>query len=252
MLAKYVSICEWRIAALICGEYYCEKIAELVRSALKRCVDNAGGLLKGDDEAIAAVFEGLIISGSAMEYAGVSRPASGGEHYISHVWDMRGLSFGSAVDLHGIQCAIGTRYTVKAYAQIKALTPDVKAARAYAEGFDLDAWNATLREFIGGGAEAMIALEKKEGKYDVAKHAERIERIAASWDEILRIIDEELPSLKEIDRILDLIDAPKTASEIGIDEGIVPLTFKASKDIRDKYVLPRLAWDLGVIDSIKF
>lgn len=252
MLAKYVSICEWRIAALICGEYYCEKIAELVRSALKRCVDNAGGLLKGDDEAIAAVFEGLIISGSAMEYAGVSRPASGGEHYISHVWDMRGLSFGSAVDLHGIQCAIGTRYTVKAYEQIKALTPDVKAARAYAEGFDLDAWNATLREFIGGGAEAMIALEKKEGKYDVAKHAERIERIAASWDEILRIIDEELPSLKEIDRILDLIDAPKTASEIGIDEGIVPLTFKASKDIRDKYVLPRLAWDLGIIDSIKF
>ena len=165
---------------------------------------------------------------------------------------MRGLSFGSAVDLHGIQCAIGTRYTVKAYEQIKALTPDVKAAMAYAEGFDLDAWNATLREFIGGGAEAMIALEKKEGKYDVAKHAERIERIAASWDEILRIIDEELPSLKEIDRILDLIDAPKTASEIGIDEGIVPLTFKASKDIRDKYVLPRLAWDLGIIDSITF
>ena len=67
-----------------------------------------------------------------MEYAGVSRPASGGEHYISHVWDMRGLSFGSAVDLHGIQCAVGTRYTVKAYEQIKALTPDVKAARAYA------------------------------------------------------------------------------------------------------------------------
>ena len=46
MLAKYVSICEWRIANLITGEYYCEDIAQLVRVALKKCADNADGLLK--------------------------------------------------------------------------------------------------------------------------------------------------------------------------------------------------------------
>ena len=252
MLAKYVSICEWRISNLITGEYYCEKVAELVRSALKKCVDNAEGLLKNDDGAIAAVFEGLIISGNAMEYAGLSRPASGGEHYISHVWDMRGLSFGTTVDFHGIQCAIGTRYTAKIYEQIKKLTPDVKKACDYAQSFDLEKWNEELKAFVGDGAEAMIALEKKEGKYDVQKHRERIAFIAENWDKILKIIDEELPSLKKIGEILDTIEAPKTAAEIGIDEAIVPMTFKASKDIRDKYVLPRLAWDLGVIDELEF
>ena len=252
MLAKYVSICEWRISNLINGEYYCEKVAELVRSALKKCVDNADGLLKNDDEAIAAVFEGLIISGNAMEYAGISRPASGGEHYISHVWDMRGLSFGTTVDLHGIQCAIGTRYTIAVYEQIKKLTPDIEKACAYAESFDTEAWTTELREFIGGGAEAMIALEKKEQKYNPKKHRDRIKLIADNWDTILKIIDEELPSSAEFDKILDTIEAPKTAADIGIDESIVPLTFKASKDIRDKYVLPRLAWDLGVIDELKF
>lgn len=252
MLAKYVSICEWRISNLINGEYYCEKVAELVRSALKKCVDNAGGLLKNDDEAIAAVFEGLIISGNAMEYAGISRPASGAEHYMSHVWDMRGLSFGTTVDLHGIQCAIGTRYTIAVYEQIKKLIPDVKKACAYAESFDVEAWNAKLREFIGDGAEAMIALEKKEQKYSTEKHCERIKLIADNWEKILKIIEEELPSSDDFDRILDTIEAPKTAAEIGIDESIVPLTFKASKDIRDKYVLPRLAWDLGVIDELTF
>lgn len=41
MLAKYVSICEWRISNLINGEYYCEKVADCVRLALKKCVDNA-------------------------------------------------------------------------------------------------------------------------------------------------------------------------------------------------------------------
>ena len=103
MLAKYVSICEWRIANLITGEYYCETIAQMVRTALKKCVDNAEGLLKRDEEAIKAVFEGLIIGGVAMSYAGVSRPASGVEHYFSHVWDMRALEFGTNMDLHGIQ-----------------------------------------------------------------------------------------------------------------------------------------------------
>lgn len=252
MLAKYISICEWRISNLINGEYYCEKVADLVRTALKKCVDNADGLLKKDDEAIAAVFEGLIISGNAMEYAGISRPASGAEHYMSHVWDMRGLSFGSAVELHGIQCAVGTRYALAVYEQIKKLVPDVKKALAYAEGFDIENWNNQLREFIGDGAESMIALEKKERKYSVEKHRDRIKLIIDNWDKILKIIDEELPTMEELDRVLDAIKCPKTAGEIGIDETIVPKTFKASKDIRDKYVLPRLAWDLGVIDELEF
>lgn len=252
MLAKYVSICEWRISNLINGEYYCPEVARRVRVALKKCVDNAEGLLKCDGNALAAVFEGLVLSGVAMEHAGLSRPASGVEHYLSHVWDMRGLAFGTKVDLHGIQCAVGTRYAIKVYEQIKKLTPDRERGIAYAAAFDFEDWKKQLREFIGAGAEAMIALEDKEKKYDSKKHSARIAKIADNWNEILRIIDEELPSSEEFDRILDAIDAPKTAAEIGIDEGILPMTFKSSKDIRDKYVLSRLAWDLGVIDEIEF
>lgn len=57
-----------------------------MRSSLKRCVEHADGLLKKDKEAVSAVFEGLVLCGAAMKYAGVSRPASGCEHYMSHVW----------------------------------------------------------------------------------------------------------------------------------------------------------------------
>ena len=69
MLAKYVSIAEWRIANIVTGEYYCEKIADLIRQALKRCVDNATGLLNRDEQAVKAVFEGLVIGGLAMAFA---------------------------------------------------------------------------------------------------------------------------------------------------------------------------------------
>ena len=251
MVAKYVSICEWRIANLLVGEYYCEAVAQLVRDSLKKCTDNAEGLLKRDEEAVKAVFEGLVLCGLAMNYAGLSRPASGVEHYFSHVWDMRGLEFGTKVDLHGIQCAIGTLYAAKIYDQIRNIKPDREKALKYVQSFDYPAYAEELRAFLGKGAEEMITLEQKEQKYNVEKHGPRLEKIIENWDKILKIIDEEVPSSADIAKLLDTIGAPKTAAEIGIDESIVPFTFKATKDIRDKYVVSRLAWDLGVIDELK-
>ena len=249
MLAKYISIAEWRIANEITGEYYCERIAELVRTALKCCVDNAEGLLKRDEKAVKAVFEGLVIGGVAMAFAGVSRPASGVEHYFSHVWDMRGLEFGTKVDLHGIQCAVATNISAGLYEKVLSVSPDKEKAIVYANAFDYTAWSKELKSFLGTGADAMIALEKKEKKYSVEKHEKRLAVILDKWDKICEIIREEIPVQKEIERILDVIGAPKTTKEIAINCDI-ETTLKATKDIRDKYVLSRLLWDLGIIEQV--
>lgn len=250
MLAKYISIAEWRISNLITGEYYCEHIAELVRSSLKACVDNAAGLLRREPKAVEAVFNGLVISGAAMSLAGASRPASGVEHYFSHVWDMRALSLGTGGSTHGIQCAIATLIAARLYERIVNLTPDRERAVKYAADFDYKKWADTLREFIGKGAEAMIALEVKEGKYSPEGHAARIDTIIEKWGELTTIVDNEIPKSTEIEKILDSINCPKSPKEIGIDDSVIPTTFKATKDIRDKYVLSRLAFDLGVIDEL--
>jgi len=87
-------------------------------------------------------------------------------------------------------------------------------------------------------------------KYDVNKHGKRIESIIKNWDKILKIINEEIPSVSELESVYDIMKLPKSPEEIGISKDILPMTFKASKDIRDKYVLSRLAWDLGIIDEI--
>lgn len=249
MIAKYVSICEWRIAKLLLGEYYCEAVAKLVRSALKKCVDNADGLLKRDDDAIEAVFSGLVKSGVAMNYAGLSRPASGMEHYISHVWDMRALSKGTPADMHGIQCGIGTFTAAKLYDKLKKVTPDKDKALAYVKSFDNEKWNKELRDFVGVGAESMILQEKTEQKYNLESHKKRLDKIIENWDEILKIVSEELPTANEIEKILDTIKAPKLCSDIGLKKSIMPMTFKTTKDVRDKYILSRLLWDLGLLDE---
>ena len=250
MLAKYVSICEWRITNLITGEYYCEDIAQLVREALKKCADNAQGLLQRDKKAVKAVFEGLVIGGVAMAYAGVSRPASGVEHYFSHVWDMRGVEFGTPVELHGIQCAMATYHAVKLYEILKAYLPNYEKAAAYVSAFNQQAWEQTLSQFLGKGAQAMIEQEKKDGKYSKETHGARFEIIAKNWDTIVQIMEEELPSSQEIAKLLKTIGISTDLGTIGVDTQCARITFQATKDIRDKYVLSRLAWDLGVLDEM--
>ena len=247
MLAKYVAICEWKIANVVVGEYYCPRIAELVLTSLEKCVSNLDGLLNRDEAAVANVFEGLVICGIGMSLAGCSRPASGVEHYFSHIWDMRGLSKGTPVALHGIQCAIGTRLAIQKYERIKSITPNREKALEYAKNFDFTAWSETLREFVGAGAESMIAQEAKEGKYDNARHAARLEIILSHWNELIDMMNT-LPSEAEIVSVLERLGAPKTVEEIGLDGEILPLTFAATKDIRDKYVLSRLYWDLGILE----
>jgi len=179
-----------------------------------------------------------------------SRPASGNEHYISHIVDMRAVEFGTAEDLHGIHCAIGTLETLRLYEKLQKITPDREKALSFVKSFSYDDWVAQLRAFLGRGAESMITLEEKEGKYDPIAHEARLEIVCAQWEKIMEIIKQELPAASQVEKLLDLIGAPKTLDEIGVDGKLLPQIFKATKDIRDKYVLSRFAWDLGVLEEL--
>ena len=248
MIAKYVSIAEWRISHLVTGEYYCERVAAAVREALATCVKNAKGLLSRDPAAIEAVFEGLVLSGAAMNYAGLSRPASGVEHYFSHIWDMRGLAFGTPVALHGIQCAVGTLCAASVYDALLEAKPDKDKALRSVKAFDRDAYFKELRAFVGPGADAMIKAEARDGKYDPQKHEARLRVLLDNWDAIRSIIREEIPRANEIRSLISSLGAPQTPEAIGQKRSELPLTFAATRDVRDKYVLSRLVWDLGLTD----
>lgn len=248
MVAKYISLCEWRIGKLLKGEYYCPVIATLVESALKRCVDAGPGLVNREPEAIKAVMEGMVLTGLAMNYAGISRPASGMEHYFSHIWDMRALAFGTQSDLHGIQCGIATLISLKVYEYIKSVTPNKEKAIAAVQAFSLPQWNDKLRAFIGEGAEAMIAGEIKEGKYDKQKHAKRLPIIINKWQEILCEIDK-MPTYEQLLSFMKTIGAPTSPSDFGVTNDQVKETFTMTKDIRDKYIASTLLWDLGELEE---
>lgn len=249
MVAKYIALCEWRIAGELVGEHYCPSVAKMVMDAVNKCVANAPGLARREPEALRAVMEGLVVTGIAMSYVGISRPASGMEHYFSHIWDMRGLAFSAPTDTHGIQCGVGTLLSIRVYDAIHAMTPNREKALAYAAAFDREDWNHRLRTFIGPGAEAMIAGEKKEGKYDLAAHRLRLDRIISKWDAIQAIIAGTIPPYETVERALKIVGAPTLPAQLGLTGQEVKTAFLMTKDIRDKYIASRLLWDLGVLEE---
>jgi glycerol-1-phosphate dehydrogenase [NAD(P)+] len=246
MVAKYVSVCEWRISSMVTGEYYCEEVARLIRNTLARCINAAEGLIRRDPKAAGDIAEGLIVSGAAMSFAGISRPASGVEHYFSHVWDMRAILKGKKPDLHGIQVGVGTILALKIYDYIKNIKPDEERARRSLEMFDQAAWRRQAEKVFSHIDDDFSASRLRWLRVDAK---DRLPRIIANWDTIIAIIREELPDREELERLLRLLGAPLTPDDIGISAGEVREAFIATKDIRQKYVASTLLSDLGLLEE---
>jgi glycerol-1-phosphate dehydrogenase [NAD(P)+] len=250
ILAKYIALCDWRIAHLVTGEYFCENIAGLVRRSVRRVVDNADRLMQRDPEAVEAVTEGLILSGVAMSFAQVSRPASGLEHYFSHIWEMMALDRGRAFDLHGIQVGVGTRLALGLYAQIRHRTPSREAAEAAYARFDHAAWEAEIRRVFGKAADSILAVEEKAQQNAPEGHARRLDAILAHWPQMQAAMEEELPTLEALDKLMRGVGMPMTPADLGLPAQDVRDAFVHSRDLRDKYMLSSLIWDLGWMDTV--
>ena len=249
MVAKYIAVCEWRISHIVTGEFYCESIAQMMRSALKKIVDASDGITKRDPDAIQSIAEGLVVAGMAMAYAEISRPASGLEHYFSHMWEMMALERGVPYDLHGIQVGVGTVLSMKLYRKIRQIQPDRAKAEAHMKAFSRADWEAQVHRIFGKTADEIIAIEDKTHKNDPARHAKRLDNLVNHWDEILKIIDEELPDYDALYQTMAKTGMPMRPSEINVPMDDVVNAFIGARDIRDKYLSCSFLWDLGLTDE---
>ena len=254
MLAKYNALCEWRISNIATGEFYCENVARLVRASVRKVAENASGLVKRAPEAIEAVVEGLILSGVCMDFAKVSRPASGLEHYFSHMWEMEALRKGEHADLHGICVGVGLCLTMPLYDVLRRHGRPTReqADKAFA-AFSQEKWEEEMREVFGSTAEDVIRAEKeKYGKNTAAVHEKRLDNLLKNWDGVLAAMDEELPATEEILSLMRSTGMPTTPEELGLDAGAVHRAFVGSREIRDKYLLSSMLWDLGLMKEKEF
>ncbi len=252
MIAKYVALCEWRMTALINGEYYCEEIAAMMRTSLQKIVAAAPRMLERQEDAIAAVVEGLILSGIAMAFAQVSRPASGLEHYFSHLWDTFTLERNLPVELHGIQVGVGTVLCLKMYDHIRKWQPNEAEFEAANAAFDEKAWESGMRRALGSAGDMLI---EKEYTFwhnnDLFARRQRFERIRHHWQALLAIMEEELPDTQKILHLLQVLDMPLHPGQLGWQSRDVADAFRYSRNARDKYLTSSLLWDMGKMDQME-
>ena len=251
IVAKYIAVCEWRIAALVNEEYYCEEVAEMMREALSKVVAASDGIPTRDPKAIGAIAEGLVLAGIAMAYAQISRPASGLEHYFSHMWEMMALEREKPYDLHGIQVGVGTILSLKLYRHIKTLQPSREKAEKHMAAFSPEEWEENIRRVFGKTADAVLEIEKKAKKNDPEGHRKRLGRILDNWEQIQKIMEEELPDYDMLRGKMEAIGAPVKPSDLDLSLQDTVDAFVCSRDIRDKYLTSSMLWDLGELEDYR-
>ena len=122
MIGKYVALTDWKMASILTGEFYCDRIAKLTADATDQVLQSAEGILTGDPDAYGKLVYGLLLSGIAMQMMGNSRPASGAEHHISHCIEMRPEGLGvSSEALHGEKVGVGTILAAREYHRLAKL-----------------------------------------------------------------------------------------------------------------------------------
>ncbi|MBP5224899.1 MAG: sn-glycerol-1-phosphate dehydrogenase [Lachnospiraceae bacterium] len=247
--AKVTALCEWKMVSLVFKEDYCETIAGLVRRSVDKTCEGAGKLMARDPDAVQTVGEGLLLSGLCMNFAGNSRPASGLEHYFSHCWEMMQLEKGEAYDLHGIYVGVGTLIELKLMKKLLRYKPTLARVEKAARSFDPVAWKNRLFRLFGSTAEGFLVLEEKTRKNDFSGRMERAQKIIAHWDELKALMRQALKEGKKLQPLMEKLGMPVKPADLGFGAETVRDAFIVSRDVRDKYLLSSLIWDLGLMDE---
>lgn len=231
ILSKHISLADWKIARLVSGEYYCERVAGMAQEALDMMIKCAEGMRRGEKPDIEGMTMAQMISGLTMQMLRNSRAASGAEHLIAHLVEMKPPRFENAHGIHGECVGVGTILCAEEYHRIAKLTPKAKPFEPLDE-----AW---VREKFGALADGVL----KENENDVLATFDP-QNIVDHWDEIREIIAA-IPPAEELIALFRDLGGKYRLSDIGIDESLKGEVLGISAAIRNRLTLVRM---LRVLD----
>jgi Glycerol dehydrogenase and related enzymes len=249
ILGKYTCLCEWKISHLITGEYHCSSIEGLVRESIETVEHSINDASEKKTQAVKSIMEGLVLSGIAMSFAGNSRPASGSEHHLSHYWEMMYLFQGKKPVLHGTKVGIATVAVLKAFELFLQQKPDFKKARENANHFSKTDWDAQMLSTYFDAAPSVIRLENEIGKNSPKNVQSRLQKLEENWTNLEEIANG-LPSADHVRSLLISLSAPASPIAVGITKEIFMNSFLVAKELRNRYGLLQILFDLGLSRDI--
>jgi glycerol-1-phosphate dehydrogenase [NAD(P)+] len=223
----------------------------MVQDGLRGWLGHPERLPQGDRAAIEGLFTGLTLVGLAMEAHGSSRPASGADHQIAHLWEMEDLSLGSERVSHGACVAVGAAAMLDLYFWVldRDLTR-IDPAALVAGAPDLTAKARLIDRAFGEGeiaARARIETERKHPAPAVL-HA-RLDRLRMDWPELSARLRTQVMPPDAFRSSLRAAGAPATAAEIGVTPDHLRRTIANARFLRERYTLLDLLDETGMLPT---
>ena len=185
LAAKIPAGGEWMIADFVGSEAIIPDAWHILQDYIDDFLADPDAVAAGDPQAIADLFEGLTLSGFAMQAARSSRPASCCDHLFSHFLDMSGHRFNGKLQSHGFQVAIGTLAMCAAFDELfKQDLSQLDVEACLAAWPTLESEQDRALELFKDTAAPKLGYESITSKYeDKEKIREDLERLVATWPE---------------------------------------------------------------------
>jgi glycerol-1-phosphate dehydrogenase [NAD(P)+] len=245
ILGKFTSVADWKLGALLYGEPYSEARAAQTLALAGRVAGLAEAVGRGDRDAVRELMDALIESGLVMLEQGDSRPASGSEHHIAHVWEMKLIREGRPPVLHGAKVGVASLYAARFWKSVADATPE--QVRKWTEQASVptpEEEEAVVRAGFGSAAASLLDSRKSFKPWTAASFGALLRHAAGRWDEI-RAIAAEVPSPEQLKAWLVACGGPTTPAELGLaaelDEGL-----RLGPYLRDRFTVARFLTLLGV------
>jgi glycerol-1-phosphate dehydrogenase [NAD(P)+] len=242
LVSKPYCGCDWWISSLVTGESFCPQPQRILSEAFESSLAVLPRLAARDPEAVALLAKLLVVSGMTMTIAGSSSPASGGEHLLSHYWDMIRSRDGRPLGLHGAQVGVASLVMDALYARVL----DVDFARtAFVPGPGAGAEDE-LREAFGPLAEAV----RPQWRAKLARRSERdLELLQANEAAVKAEIAKVLTVGRKVRAALAGCGAPMSAVDLGISREELAAALRHGRKIRNRYTVLDVAAELGVLEA---
>lgn len=243
LVSKPYCGCDWKIASLIKDEYHCPMPDRLLSAPFQRALEVFPRLSTGDPEAVTLLFKLLLISGLSMAVTGTSSPASGGEHLLSHYWDMTRLRDGAATNLHGAQVGVGSMVIDELYSRI--LNVDFCTA-VFEPGPSPDEARRDIHTTFGSLAGAVWPQWRAKLE---ARSPRDVGRLCLHEQEIKDEIRHTLALGRRVWHALTAAGAPVRAGEIGVSATELAAAVRHGREIRTRFTVLDIAAELGILES---
>lgn len=256
MLSKPFSEADWRLASRVGGGYHCTRPGNILNEAFQRMIADAAGIGRSAPDSLQSLAESIALSGISMAMAGVSSPASGGEHLISHYWDMMRYGIGEhPFALHGTQVGAACCMVEGLHHRFQRVTADDvdvdSCIRAWPETQHALAERVRIRhsnlpdDVVPGVIEQAIQKWRPP-----SQQRERLERLRDNLASIRTFVGDALLDEGAVRQAL--VDAGGLTQATEVDPSLAGTLerWHVVRDIRSRYTILDLAAELGWFASV--